>query len=110
LYEDSKRQYDTAVALYEQSKVALTQATSFATTLGNTNLDPAAALKTAAAFAPNPQEYLNRINQPGADPQKIKQVQWFMSVMQQQKNNCVQNHWVIIVSCILQPMVYCRVN
>jgi hypothetical protein len=73
LYEDSKRQYDTAVALYEQSKVALTQATSFATTLSNTNLDPATALKTAAAFAPNPQEYLNRINQPGADPQKIKQ-------------------------------------
>ena len=76
LYEDSKRQYDNAVALYEQSKVALAQAASFANTLGNTNLDPATALKTAATFAPNPQEYLNRVNQPGVDPQKVLEMQY----------------------------------
>jgi hypothetical protein len=73
LYEDTKRQYDIAIASFEQSKVALSQAVSFSSILGNLSLDPATALKTAASFAPNPQEYANRINQPGIDPQKIKQ-------------------------------------
>jgi hypothetical protein len=73
LYEDSKRQYDTAVALYEQSKMAVVRTELFAKAINNNSLDPAAALQKAASFTPNPQGYLSRVNQPGADPQKLKQ-------------------------------------
>jgi hypothetical protein len=73
LYDDTKRQYDVAVALYEQSKIAVFQTEYFSSILNNASLDPAAALKTATSFVPNPQEYAARVNQPGADPQKLKQ-------------------------------------
>jgi hypothetical protein len=73
LYEDAKRQYDIAVALYEQSKMAVVRTELFAKAISNNNLDPAAALQKAASFTPNPQGYLSRINQPGTDPQKLKQ-------------------------------------
>jgi hypothetical protein len=73
LYEDAKRQYNTAAALYEQSKIAVFRTEYFASIINNTSTDPTAALQKAAAFTPNPQEYLNRVNQPGADPQKLKQ-------------------------------------
>ena len=72
LYEDAKRQYNTAAALYEQSKIAVFRTEYFTSIINNTSTDPTAALQKAASFTPNPQEYLNRVNQPGADPQKLK--------------------------------------
>ena len=73
LYDDTKIHYDVALATYEQAKLAVFQTEYFSSILNNTSLDPAAALKTATSFVPNPQEYAARVNQPGADPQKLKQ-------------------------------------
>ena len=73
LYDDTKIQYKVALATYEQAKIAVFQTEYFASILNNASLDPASALKTATSFVPNPQEYAARVNQPGADPQKLKQ-------------------------------------
>ena len=73
LYDDTKIQYEVALATYEQAKLAVFQTEYFSSILNNASLDPAAALKTATSFVPNPQEYAARVNQPGADPQKLKQ-------------------------------------
>jgi hypothetical protein len=72
LYEDGKKKYDAAVAAYEVAKVASTQASSFVSTLKNTQLDTTAALTAAAAFAPDPKQYAAQINQPGVNSQEIQ--------------------------------------
>lgn len=75
LYEDGQRKYEAAVASYEQAKAAAIQAKAFSDTLQNPQLDATAALKAAAAFAPNPREYNAQINQPGVNVQTIQQQQ-----------------------------------
>ncbi len=75
LYTNVERQYDTALALFEQSKARLSQSNSFVNALKNTQVDPLNALKIAASFAPNPQTFNNQINQPGANAQTIQQQQ-----------------------------------
>jgi len=75
LYNNGKRQYDVALATYEQVKVSALQASAFLNALSNKNLDTLAALKLAASFAPNPQEYAAAVNQPGADIQAIQKQQ-----------------------------------
>lgn len=73
LYEDTKLQYDAALASFEQAKASVTQATSFLNTLNSSQFNTADALKAAASFAPNPQDFATNINQPGIDTEKIKQ-------------------------------------
>jgi hypothetical protein len=75
LYQEGQLKYEAAVALYEQAKIAAVQAKTFSDTLKNSNLDTAAALQTAASFAPDPREYNRQINQPGANIQAIQQQQ-----------------------------------
>lgn len=75
LYTDVERQYNAALALFEQSKAKLSQSNSFVNALKNTQVDPLNALKIAASFAPDPQTFNNQINQPGANAQAIQQQQ-----------------------------------
>jgi hypothetical protein len=75
LYNEGQLQYEAVVAKYEQAKVASIQAKSFVDTLKNNQLDASAALRAAAAFAPDPREYNNTVNQPGVNPQIILQQQ-----------------------------------
>jgi len=75
LYNDGKKQYDKALALYEQSKAAAAQAKSFVGAISNNNIDTLAALRTAASFAPNPQVYNAQINQPGVNIQELQKQQ-----------------------------------
>jgi hypothetical protein len=82
LYNDGKKQYESAAALYETAKVAATQAKSFASALGNTNIDASQALRLAASFAPDPRAYAAQANQPGVNPQNI---------IQQQRNIAIKN-------------------
>lgn len=81
LYSEGQLKYEAVVATYEQAKIASIQARSFVDTLQNNQLDASAALKAAAAFAPDPREYNNAINQPGVNPQVI---------LQQQTNDAVK--------------------
>ena len=73
LYEEGRRRYENAKALYEQAKAAAIQAKSYAGTLSNKQLSADAALAAAAALAPDPATFNQQANQPGANPEQIRQ-------------------------------------
>lgn len=73
LYEEGKRKYENAKALYEQAKAAALQAKSYANTLSNKQLSADDALAAAAALAPDPATFNQQANQPGANPEQIRQ-------------------------------------
>ena len=71
LYEDGKRQLEKAEAAYKAAIAAALQAKNFVDTLKNTNLSSADALRLASSYLPDPQTYLQQVNQPGANGQSL---------------------------------------
>ena len=71
LYDDAKQEYDKLVIIYDKAKVMAEQSKSFVSSLNTSGLDPIQILQRAAALAPDPQTYLNQINQPGGDTQAL---------------------------------------
>ena len=71
LYEDGKRQLEKAEAAYKAAIAAALQAKNFVDTLKNTNLSSADALRLASNYLPDPQTYLQQVNQPGANGQSL---------------------------------------
>ena len=53
LYDDGKKKYELAFALYNNAKAAAEQANSFLITLNNPQYTPKQALELAASYAPN---------------------------------------------------------
>lgn len=83
LYEEGKKHYDTSLASYEQSKAVYKTSQTLVNTLSNTNLSTEQILQLSSTLVPNPAEYSQEINQPGADSQKI---------LKEQRNKATKNN------------------
>lgn len=72
LYDDGKQRYDVVEAYYNKAKAAYNSAVSFGEILSNTRLDPEQALRMAASYAPNPQTYINEVNNNGNSSEALE--------------------------------------
>jgi hypothetical protein len=71
LYDDGKKQYDSALEAYNLAKASVIQAESLIKTLKDTNLDSKQALQKASQYVNDPANYGKDITQLGANPGQI---------------------------------------
>jgi hypothetical protein len=71
LYADGKKQYESALLLYNAAKVSFTQSENLVKTLKDTTLDSKQILQKASQFTNDPANYGKDINQPGVNPDQI---------------------------------------
>jgi hypothetical protein len=69
LYNDTKQEYDKLLLIYDKAKVVAEQSKSFVSSLNVPGLDPTQILQRAATLSPDPQTYLNQVNQSRGDAQ-----------------------------------------
>jgi hypothetical protein len=71
LYDDGKKQYDSALEAYNLAKASVIQAESLIKTLKDTNLDSKQALQKASQYVNDPANYGKDITQLGVNPGQI---------------------------------------
>jgi len=90
LYEEGKKQYELAYTLYNNTKAATEQATSFLNTLNNPQYTPKQALQLAASFAPNISQYSTDINKPTTNAEEILKTQQEEAVKNLNTSNLIK--------------------